>query len=63
MFYASVEVFALLGDATTSEVDFLVCKIWLLVDPKVKFSPKMPCRVIWNYLVERKGLGLTFTEG
>lgn len=63
MFYVSVEVFALLGNATTSEVDILVCKLWLLVDPKVKFSPKMPCRVILNYLLEEKGLGLTFTEG
>lgn len=46
MFYASVEMFALLGDTTTSVVDFLGCKLWLLVDPQVKFSPRMPSRVI-----------------
>lgn len=52
MFYASAEMFALLGDATTPQVDSLGCKLWLLVDPKVKSSPKMPGR---GYL--------TFTEG
>lgn len=46
MFYASLEMFALLGNATNSEVDFPGCKLWLLVDPKVKFSPKMPRRVV-----------------
>lgn len=46
MFYASVAMFALLGGATTSALDFLGCKLWLLVDPKVEFSPKRPRMVI-----------------